>query len=59
MDTKRSDDDTLKQGEEARSLAESLVLAHPHGGRAEQLIVAEAVAMGTIAALNVRDKRRS
>lgn len=59
MDTKISDDEIMKQGEEARRLAEDLVCANPNGGRSEQAVVAEAVAMGTIAALNVRDRHRS
>lgn len=59
MNTNISNDDILKQGEEARSLAKQLVCNHPNGGRSEQAVVAEAVAMGTIAALSVHDRSRS
>lgn len=54
-----SKNETLTQGEQARDLAFQMVKGQQGGGNKEQSMVAEAVAMGTIAALAVRDKSRN
>lgn len=46
-----------EQGEEARQLAATIAQGQPNGPKTGQVAIAEAVAMGTVAALTTMSRR--